>query len=343
MDDGAALPWDALREAVGRFDGERLWPRNAAMRRWLADAGLGPGLESADPVPFAALPFEADERAALLAGEGVAWTRGERHWQVRRIGSGVDGFLLAEDTTALRSAEALALGAARARALAGVAGTFVHDLNNHLNLALALLAQVRSMGVSEDDARVCDELATGAQFGAGLSRALARLLAREFDRRERVDLGEAVGDAIVAITKVCAQRGVALEGAVGRNGIEVRASAGELDGVLIQLLMAAAEVRPQRLAVRLERVDAAIAGGRVRPVARLLVEVTTASAESVAGFVAAGLEQPGCLRGLVGAGHHGASLAQVGLGVRRLGGEFTVLAHASGASLLAALPIVVDG
>lgn len=339
MDEAATVPWDALREAVGRLDGERLWPQNAAMRRLLGDAGLASGLGPAAAVPFAALPLGGEERRALLAGEPVWWTRGERHWQLRLVEVGAAVFLLAEDTSALRAAEALALAAARARSLAAVAGTFVHDLNNQLNLALALLAQVRGMGVSADDARLCDELAAGAQLGATLSRALARLLARAFDRRERVDLGAAVGEAVAAIAKTCAQRGIPVDCDVGPNGVAVRASAGELDGLLVQLLLAAADVRPQRLTVRLERVAAALAGGRERSCVRLQVEVATPSIAPAAMLAAAALDRPDCLRDLAVMGPHGQALAQIGLLVRRLGGEFTVVVDGACATLVTTLPV----
>lgn len=339
MDEAATVPWDALREGVGRLRDERLWPQNAAMRRLLADAGLTQEQGKADSVPFAALPLGGDERRALLAGEVVWWTRGERHWQLRRVDVGATAFLLAEDTSALRAAEAQAFAAARARAMAAVAGTFVHDLNNHLNLALALLSQVRSMGVSADDARSCDELAAGAQLGATLSRAMARLLGREFDRRERVDLGAAVGEAIAAIAKTCAQRGIPLDGTAGPNGVTVRASAGELDGLLVQMLLAATDVAPRHLAVRWARVGAALAGGRERPCARLHVDVVTSSEAKAAALASTALAHPDCLRDLAALGPHGQALAQIGLVVRRLGGEFTAVVDGASVSLVTTLPI----
>jgi signal transduction histidine kinase len=339
MDEVATVPWDALHEAVGRLRADRLWPQNVAMRRLLGDAGLAPEQVQADSVPFVALPLGGDERRALLAGEPVWWTRGERHWQLRRVEVAAGAFLLAEDTSSRRAAESQAFAAARARSLAAVAGTFVHDLNNHLNLALALLSQVRGMGVSADDARLCDELGTGAQLGATLSRALARLLARESDHRERVDVGAAVGEAIAAIAKTCAQRGIPVDGDVGPNGVVVRASAGELGGMLLQMLLAATDVRPQRLAVRVERVEAALAGGRERSSVRLHVDVATASAAQAAAFAAAALDRPGCLRDLAGTGHHGQALAHIGLVVRRLGGEFTADAHGTQATLVTTLPL----
>lgn len=340
MDDAAEVPWDALREGVGRFDGERLWPRNAALRRWLADAGLAPELVDAESVPFAAVPLCVDERCALLAGEPVSWTSGGRHWQLRRVGAGAHGSLLAEDVTALRAAEAQALAAARARALAGAAGTFVHDLNNHLNLALALLAQVRSMGVSADDARLCDDLASGVQLGANLSRALARLLARGFDRRDRADFGIAVVGALAVIAKTCAQRGIQLDGDAGPAGVEVRAGAGELDGLLVQMLMAATDAWPQRLAVRSELLVAVLAGGRERPCVRLRVDVVASSKAPAAVFAATALVRPGSLRDLASSWHPGQALAPLGLLVRRLGGEFTVEAHGACTSLVTILPVV---
>lgn len=339
MDEAASVPWDALREAVGRLDGERLWPQNAAMRRLLGDAGLASEPGSAASVPFAALPLGGEERRALLAGEAVWWTRGERHWQLRRVEAGAATFLLAEDTSALRAAEVLALGAARARSLAAVAGTFVHDLNNHLNLALALLAQVRGMSVAAEDARLCDELAVGAQLGATLSRALARLLARTFDRRERVDLRAAVGEAIAAIAKTCALRGIPVEGDAGPSGVAVRASAGELDGLLVQMLLAATDVGPQRLTLRLERVAAALAGGRERSCVRLHVVVATSSEAQAVAFASTALDRPGCLRELAAMGAHGQALAQIGLVVRRLGGEFAVVVDGARATLVTTLPV----
>lgn len=339
MNEAATVPWDALREGVGRLEGERLWPQNAAMRRLLGDAGLAPELVQADSVPFAAMPFGGDERRALLAGEGVWWTRGERHWQLRRVEVAACAFLLAEDTSARRAAEAQAFAAARARSLAAVAGTFVHDLNNHLNLALALLSQVRGMDVSADDARLCDELAAGAQLGATLSRALARLLSREFDRRERVDVGAALGEALAAIAKSCAQRGIPVDADAGPDGVLVRASAGELDGLLVQLLLAATDAAPQRLSVRVARVEAAVAGGRERPCAQLHVAVLTSSEAQATALAATALDRPGGLRDLAAIGPNGQALAQVGLVVRRLGGEFTAVVNGACVALVTTLPV----
>ncbi|MBL8734959.1 MAG: hypothetical protein JNL12_00900 [Planctomycetes bacterium] len=339
MDEVATVPWDALHEAVGCLRADRLWPQNAAMRRLLGDAGLAPERVQADSVSFAALPLGDDERRALLAGEPVWWTRGERHWQLRRVEVAAGVFLLAEDTSARRVAESQAFAAARARSLAAVAGTFVHDLNNHLNLALALLSQVRGTGVSADDARLCDELAAGAQLGATLSRALARLLSREFDRRERVDVRAALGEALAAIAKSCAQRGIPVDADVGPEGVLVRASAGELDGLLVQMLLAAIDAAPQRLTVRSARVAAALAGGRERSCVQLHVELAMSCRAPAAAFAATALDRPGCLRDLAAIGPNGQALAQVGLVVRRLGGEFTAVVNGACVILVTTLPV----
>lgn len=295
--------------------GDRVRPRNAAMRAMLQAMAAPAG----DQVPLASLGLDADACAQLERGDAVVADRGANVWSLRRRGR----WLLASDVTAQRHAESLVLAGARAGALARVAGTFVHDLNNHLNLGLALFGQLRAMTPDESERQLCDALAGGAQLAAQLARTLARLLQREVSGHSVVAAGPAMGEALAAIAKLCAQREIALASRVD-GAVHVRASLAELTGLYVQLLLALAELRPQRLEVVLDHAPLPIAGGRLRPCARTVVTLHGIAAEGRRTLAAAALAPPGTLRDLVAAGHHGQALPQVVLLAFRLGGEFRV-------------------
>lgn len=323
--------------------GGRVRPRNAAMRSVLrmlaAPAGgvvsAGDELPAGDDVPFATLGLDTDECTQLERGAAVEVARGANVWSLRRRGR----WLLASDVTALRHAESLVLAGARAGALARVAGTFVHDLNNHLNLGLALFAQLRTMTQDEAERQVCDALAGGAQLAAQLARTLARLLQREAGGCEVIAAGPAMGEALASIAKLCAQREIAVTSRVD-GAVRVRASLTELAGLYVQLLLALAELRPRRLQVVLDQALLPIAGGRPRSCARTVVTLHGLAAEGRKALVAAALSPQGTLRDLVVAGHHGQTLPQVVLLAFRLGGEFLVADVGDAVDVTCSLPAV---
>lgn len=325
MEDLAPL-LDSLDVAVASVEnGERLRPCNAAMRALLRTLGAPVG----DDVAFATLALDADERARLDRGEAVAIEHGALAWSLRQRGR----WLLASDVTALRHAESLVLAGARAGALARVAGTFVHDLNNHLNLGLALFGQLRAMTTDEEERQLCDALAGGAQLAAQLSRTLARLLQRDPAGREVGDAGAAMTEALASVAKLCSQREIVVTSKLAAM-TPVRASLAELTGLYVQLLLAIAEVRPQRLEVTLAVVERAIAGGRRRPCVHAEVALRGVAPEGLRALAAAALAPPGSLRDLAAAGHHGQALPQVVLLAYRLGGEFACAAGRDGAVLV---------
>ena len=331
MEDLASL-LDALDVAVADVaGGDRLRPCNAAMRAVLRTLGA----PADDEVPFASLGLPADERARLERGEAVEIGRGGVGWSLRRRGR----WLLATDVTALRHAESLVLAGARAGALARVAGTFVHDLNNHLNLGLALFAQLRTMTPDEQERELCDALAGGAQSAAQLARTLARLLQRDAGGRDVVAAGPALGEALASVAKLCAQREIAVASRID-GAVSVRAGQAEQTGLYVQLLLALAELRPRRLQVVLAREVLPVAGGRPRPCARVVVTMHGVAAEGRRALAAAALAPPGSLRDLVAAGHHGQALPQVVLLAFRLGGEFRIGDVADAIEVTCSLPAV---
>lgn len=311
--------------------GDRVRPRNAAMRTVLRALAAPPG----DEVPFASLGLCGEERAQLERGDAVVVARGANVWSLRRRGR----WLLASDITAQRHAESLVLAGARAGALARVAGTFVHDLNNHLNLGLALFGQLRTMTPDESERQLCDALAGGAQLAAQLARTLARLLQRDAGGCEVVAAGPAMDEALASIAKLCAQREIAVTSRVD-GAVRVRTSPAELSGLYVQLLLALAELRPQRLQVVLDRALLPIAGGRPRPCARTVVTMHGLAAEARRALSAAALSPQGTLRDLVAAGHHGQTLPQVVLLTFRLGGEFRVDEAGDALAVTCSLPAV---
>lgn len=303
---------DVLVDGVA---GDRVRSRNAAMRAVLHALAAPAG----DEVPFASLGLDDDARAQLGRGDTVEVACGANAWSLRRRGR----WLLASDVTALRQAESLVLAGARAGALARIAGTFVHDLNNHLSLGLALFGQLRAMTQDEQEQQLCDALASGAQLAAQLSRTLARLLQRDAGGRQVVAAGAALGEAIASVAKLCSQREIAVTSAVDA-AVGVRAGLAELTGLYVQLLLALAELRPRRLQVVLDEAVLPIAGGRLRPCARTIVTVHGLAAEARRALAAGVLIPPGSLGDLAAAGHHGKTLPQAVLVAFRLGGECRV-------------------
>jgi len=231
------------------------------------------------------------------------------------------------------------LAGARAGALARVAGTFVHDLNNHLSLGLALFGQLRTMTPDESERQLCDALAGGAQLAAQLARTLARLLQRDAGCCEVVAASSAMDEALASIAKLCAQRKIAVTSSVD-GAVCVRTSLAELTGLYVQLLLAMAELRPQRLQVVLDQALLPIAGGRQRPCARTVVTMHGLAAEARRALSAAALSPQGTLRDLMAAGHHGQTLPQVVLLTFRLGGEFRVDDVGDALAVTCSLPAV---
>lgn len=331
MDDLSAL-LDSLDVAVAEVvAAERLRPCNAAMRALLRTLGAPDVVE----VPIVSLGLHADEGERLARGEPIELGRGGFAWSLHRRGR----WLLANDLTALRQAESLVLAGARAGALARVAGTFVHDLNNHLNLGLALFGQLRTMTTDEQERQLCDALAGGAQLAAQLARTLARLLQRDAGGRDVVEVEAAMTEALAAVAKLCAQREIVVSSRLDA-GARVRGSVAEVTGLYVQWLLALAELRPRSLRVVLELYRSPIAGGRLRPCARAVATLHGVTPEGRRTLAAAALAPPGSLRDLVASGHHGQALPQAVLLAFRLGGEFLVADVGDAVEVTCSLPAV---
>lgn len=322
------MPWDALDEGLARLlaDG-RLLPANRAMHE-LVRTAVGEG-------GTATLATFGVDRAA---GEVADWSHGERHWRVRVVGSGDDTWLVATEFVVAASGEDLAIAGARARALAGLAGAFVHDLNNHLNLALALAGQLRGLARDPDDTRLLDQLAIGTQQGAQLARALARMLRPDGGLRQRMDATQAAQEAVAAVAKPCAVRGVALATRLGSEPVFVRAAPADLGWLYLQQLLALVDAGAQALDVASTRVVVAIAGGRARAAVQLQARATGMAPAQMAALQVAAEVRVGTFAELGANEARRSGLVQAAMLARHLGGELQVHADAVGVALTSVLP-----
>lgn len=332
--DEVAMPWDALDEGVARLAADgRLLTCNRAMQGLIGRPVDG-GVEAS----LAMFGMTPDELAAFGSGQAVACVRGDRHWRLRRVTSGVDTWLLATDVTELHRAEVATFAGARARTLATLVGAFVHDLNNHLNLTLALAGQLRGLVHDAEEGRILDELAVGTQLGAQLARSLAGMLSRDDGRRGKVLASAAVQDAIVAVTKACRGRGVALRTLRMAAGVHVRAGVADLGNLYLQCLLAVVEAEPRTVEIEFTTEESPVGGGRSRVFARLQARALGVAATSAARLLRVAHLQPGCLAELAATAGRLSGLAQAAMIAGRLGGDLRAQVVGGDLSLTCSVP-----
>lgn len=268
----------ALRDGVATVTaGGALVACNGPMRELLT--ALGRGTTAA--ANLTELGHEAADSAALSAGASISVAADRRHWRLHLVVDGDMRWLVSTEVAADERAAAV-VETARLRALARASAALVHDFNNHLNACLGLAAQIRPLVTDALELQILRELTTGTQQGAALARAIARSLGRATAERAIVPATQLLDEALAVVNKAAAQREVRLVRQITGATPVVRTVVVEAVQVLWQTLMALVERSPRRLVVTLARGDFALAGGRVRPVARVRLVAEELTREVVA-------------------------------------------------------------
>jgi signal transduction histidine kinase len=251
---------------------------------------------------------------------------------LRLVRDGGTDWLVASDVTAVERAAASALELIRLRALANAAGGVVHDLNNLLNAALGLAAQLDPLVRDATDRRLLQELGGGTRQGAQLLRAIARLLSRPLRDRVPVPAATIVEEAMSLVAKSAATLGVLVHVEAPAQRVVARTVVAEAVQAVWHGAMSALEHAPKRLVVASDRVAVDLGSARTRASARVrlhAVGLAPAAAREIAAVVEGA---PGLLasaaRSPFAAGLAAASFAQ-----RRLGGDLAARAGDDGVEL----------
>jgi hypothetical protein len=335
-----AVPWSLLADGLAQVGADGvLAPKTATMRQCLgARSAPGQGITTLDQL--AAMVGDAD---ALHAGELVRWFAAGVHWELQLHPLAGQRWLVARDVSAAARAEAERCAAARLRSLGAAAGTFVHDLGNHLNLTLAMLAEMGDFARSPDDAKWIGELAHGASQGAHLARVLARLLTLGSGEPVRVEADALLRDGAMAATKMAALAEVPLRVEPAAPAAWLRVEPGAATHALLQFLAGLIERRPRQLEVATHVVEHCLAGGRRRRCWRVRL------------FAAAPWRQPaddlvtllnlahGTTSALTPQLAHAHGLVVAALSWRRLGGDLTAVGTDRGLQIDCHLPLAVGG
>jgi hypothetical protein len=211
----------------------RLQPRNAAMSALLGELG---GIAR-----LADLPLDPGDGERLLRGEGVQLATAADPPRMLRLSlvSARDGrWLMAVDETVERELRMQIDATARARALAGLAGEIVHDLNNHLVAATGFADQVLDRAPPDERASL-SRLLAGMHRGGALLRALAVMLRAGPRRRQVVSMERLVRDVVALLGKSQHRSAIELVCAPDAPGVRVRPDQA-MQAVLTVLLRARA-------------------------------------------------------------------------------------------------------
>jgi two-component system, cell cycle sensor histidine kinase and response regulator CckA len=162
------------------------------------------------------------------------------------------------DVSERRTAEEQLRQTHKMEAVGNLAGGIAHDFNNLLQ---AMLSQTQVLrGQPNDPGEVvaaCDELADAISRGASLTRQLLLFARRETVRPERIDLNEAVRDASKLLHRLIREN-IAVTINLAEQGLPLDADRGQLQQVLINLALNAADAMPEggRLVIRTGAGDA---------------------------------------------------------------------------------------
>ncbi|MBL8723596.1 MAG: hypothetical protein JNK49_06085 [Planctomycetes bacterium] len=217
---------------------------------------------------------------------------------------------------------ALQLQTARARLLGRLAGTLAHDLANVLAAATGLAGELQPRHA--EDAAFLAQLDQGARRGAALVRLLAKLLGQGPSRHEVVALEELFEGVRSLVERHCARLGVPftmLPGDAGRT--RVRVVVAEAMQALLGLSLAALEAGVAGVTWTVAVGERALAGGRPRTVASVVLRVQAPGPGLLAAAAGTASMRNGSAAGLM-ADSVGEAFAQTALVLAVGGGELTV-------------------
>lgn len=243
--------------------------------------------------PFIFITGTLDEETAVECIKAGAWDYVLKDRLVR-LGPAITAALELKDArAALRSSEERLLHAQRMDALGSLAGGVAHDYNN-LTTAMLGYCELVLDTLDADDARRADmeEIRLAAESAAGLSR---QLLA--FSRKQVMDLRPLQLNRVVAGTERLLRRligdVVELETALAPDLPAVRSDAGQLEQVLVNLVVNARDAMPDGGVVRIETARVTIDESHcaTNPDARPGPHVVLTVSDTGAGIDAATLER----------------------------------------------------
>ncbi len=131
--------------------------------------------------------------------------------------------------------------AQRMESLGQLAGGLAHDMNNILQAMMSLLILVRSEeALPARTLARCEELEAQVRRGAALIRQLLLFSRRETARRELLDLDNVVR-GVGGMLRRLVRENVELRFALGGDGLTVEADRGQLEQVILNLVVNAAD------------------------------------------------------------------------------------------------------
>lgn len=261
-------PLDALHDALGTLSAAGgIEPRNDAMRALLA------GLSAPH---LAALLPDAAVRAALLRGEDCL-IENERGDSICRV---ANGWLIIAHRA---HASSLVLAHARARALAKVAGSLVHDLANLMGAAIGVADALSGDATSAEDRQLLADLVDGVRRGSQLANTLERQLRAPAHRVMRANAAEVIDGLRSVISKVMQHRKMGLDMEVGEDLPDLRMDGLELTQVLLHAVFLGIALQASGLQLRVQRIDRdAESGSRAAVAFTMLAQQCAAGAQTVA-------------------------------------------------------------
>ncbi len=160
-----------------------------------------------------------------------------------------------QDITEQKSLEEQLLQAQKMEAVGRLAGGVAHDFNNMLQALLSQAQLVRMRG--GDPTQIVEavgEMEEQIRRGAALTRQLLLFSRREAPRRERLDLNDVVEGAVRMLRRLVRET-VAFRLELGAERLPVEADRGQLDQVLVNLVVNASDAMPEggHLTVRTRR------------------------------------------------------------------------------------------
>lgn len=310
------LPVACFQDAVARIaaDGE-LTPCNPQMDAWLGAFGRRMG----------DLRMDEEDREALTDGAPVV-VRGVRmdgvgvHWELRRNVVDGEAWLTARDVTDRERRAATLLASLRSRGLGEIAGSLAHDMNNQLNSALALCAELSFLATEEEDVQSIRAVEQGTKIGATAFGALARMLARTPARRERVAVADLVDECTALVRKFLQQQGVQLTVTTADSLPSVRIVLADVVHALTSLLRKISELAPASVEItsQLRPLE-----GRSRGAVVVRVCVRGVDQDQAAAWARVARIEAGSLHELASNAGLGQDLPVAVFLLRRFGGDLT--------------------
>lgn len=292
-----SVPALLLRTPVAQvISGGELRPANDAMRAWLAD-----GVDHINR-----LPIPRERCADLLAGEDVEIDVNGRHWQLECVAHEDAQWLFVHDVSDRVAHATGELAAARCRALGSMAGSLVHDLNNHFNQMFALSSCLGSAVKDPSDQQMVADLEASMKLGTRMASSMARLLVQEPLRVAEVLLEDVLEDVLAVQRKDLELSGIDIH-VESSEGVLVRVTQLTAVQAVMHGIAALQSASPQVMRCQVLSEPRSIAGGRPRPSAILRCEAQPMEAGIAEDLL------------VVVAGGEG-SLARVGKGVEALSG-----------------------